>query len=430
MFVKSVADTANKIKDLSEQFNVTTDEVQRLQKAASEAGGVGFEALSAALTKLGNARQDASTNNDALLKTFNKYGISLAQLQNPQLRNIDLMYQLAAAMKNLSETDRQDLVDLFGKSGGRILETLKAIDEQGPIELIKKDDIDAIDRASEAIDELARRAKVAAAGPLVAFGQRLANIFSHPAPQLNLSDEEKTMRDSFKGSGYLKFGKDDIGLGLVEDLIQSRMRGSEKEQSDQLDILRAYYKSKNPTESGISVGGFQGPMQPALNEMTPATAAKLREEREKLEKQLAEAAVKYRLAEADSEYKKREILEKKLLEHSRNAQAQRAILDPEHGEFVSPQARAEAMNAALTEELAAAGILTQIAGLKGGSNLDVASITQSGMFGTGRNAIVSQAENATVQEIRKLLGFNKDTAQNTKEIATAFKNSPPLRVSR
>lgn len=421
-FVHGVASAATHTKDLSEQFNATTDEVQQLGKIAREVGGMKFEDFGSALLRLGAARKDAAESNDRLLQTFNKYGISLKQLEDPTLRNIDLLKQLSGVADSLTETDRQDFADLLGlkgQGGTRLIEAMKELQKQGPIELIKREDIDAIDRAGEALEELKRKASAKASGIVGTSAQFIANLISDPRPlKMRLNEEEKAMRDKFKKTG------DTIGSGLIDDLLGARAFGSEKEQADQLDLLKRHAGgNKKESRDGL----IYGPPQEKLNDISPETSSKLLAEREKLEKQLAEAAVKYRLSEAKTEYQKRSILETELQKHAAAAAAQRAILG-EDG--ISAKARLEAENNALTEDLQVAGLLSQISAMPKSSALDVSSLTQSGQIVTGRNSIVSQAESATVQEIRKLLGFNKTTAESTREMLVEYKKNPPFKVSR
>src|SRR5262245_57657325 len=83
-YVRHVAQAVGRVKDLSEQFSVTTDEVQKLDAAAKQSGQT-FEDMGTAIEKVGAARKDAAEGNEELRATFSKFGVSLEQLNNPAL---------------------------------------------------------------------------------------------------------------------------------------------------------------------------------------------------------------------------------------------------------------------------------------------------------------------------------------------------------
>lgn len=166
-FIHKTVEYASQIKDFSEQTGLTTDEVQRLAYAAKSVG-LEFGDFQTALSKMGSARKDAAEKNDDLLRTFAAYGVELKDLQNPTLRNIDLLKQMAEAIKGttLNSGDRQALRELFGKGGDKLAEVIGHLDDFKDRPLINKADIEAIDRLDKAIDRLTTRAKVELAGPI------------------------------------------------------------------------------------------------------------------------------------------------------------------------------------------------------------------------------------------------------------------------
>jgi hypothetical protein len=416
-YIRGTVAAANTIKDLAEQFNATTDEVQRFGKAAKDAGGLTFNDIGGTILRLSQAREAAITGNDKMLATFNKYGVTLKQLQDPTLRNIELMQMLGHAMKDLSETDRADLADLFGKTGQKLLATLLAVNELGPIELIRKEEIDALDEAVERLDEVKRRLDVKAAAPLANVGTAFANFIEDPArfigmEKRGLSDDEVKIREEYKKRG------DEIGTGLVKDLGSSLRWGGQKEQADARDILMRYVKgqslggrgllslgsgktqSNDPSASWIIEREQKATPAPTpkdpLNEITPQTQARLEQERKRSEERVAEAAFKFRLSQAKGEHEQRKLLEDQLAKHVEAARKKRELAD-----VLTPEAAEKKRQEADAEDIAAMELRTRIAALKGSGSkaLSVDAWTAGGQLGGGRD-IISSRDDRTAQAIK------------------------------
>lgn len=165
-FLKSVTEATNRVKDLSEQYRITTDEVQETDFALQQSG-MQFEDLGQSINKLAQARRAAVEGNMELRKTFERYGISLKDLNNPQFRTYDLLLKLSGALKNVNITAREqvELADLLGTKAGRLINVLNDLAQIKPPSLFSKDDILAIDRAEKALKALRLQGQVVAAKP-------------------------------------------------------------------------------------------------------------------------------------------------------------------------------------------------------------------------------------------------------------------------
>lgn len=174
--VRSIVEYAAHVKDMAEQTGLSTDEVQRLGFAA-QATGLQFEDFQTALSKLGGARKEAAENNDALLNQFGRFGITLQDLQNPILRNIDLVYKMAQAIQHmvLSASDRDSLREFFGKSGDKLAESIGQIEKVKDRPIISEQDIEAIDRMEKSVSRLITTMKASAAGPVAAAAEGIAD---------------------------------------------------------------------------------------------------------------------------------------------------------------------------------------------------------------------------------------------------------------
>lgn len=163
-FLRGLAETVGRIKDLSEQYSITTDEVQRADVAMKK-NGLQFEMLGQSLQKLGSARREAAEEGGELLALFDKYGVTLADLQNPQLRTYDLLLKIASAIRgqNLSAREQIELTDLLGSRAHRLITTLQQLHEFDQIAIIDRSEIDQIDEANKKLEEMKRKLMVIAA---------------------------------------------------------------------------------------------------------------------------------------------------------------------------------------------------------------------------------------------------------------------------
>lgn len=157
--VAAITSTVGRIKDLSEQFNVTTEEMQRLDFAAKQ-NSLSFEDVGTSLVRLGNARRNAAQGNEKLVETFKRFGISLADLNNPALRNVDILNKLSDAVvgMDLTARDRTELNDMLGRMGEKLEIVLRDARQLEGLEIINDDQITRIDRAAKAMEKLAKNA--------------------------------------------------------------------------------------------------------------------------------------------------------------------------------------------------------------------------------------------------------------------------------
>lgn len=179
--VRGIVTYATRIKDLARQTELSTEEVQRIGYAAKQSG-LEFEDFQTALSRMGTARKDAAESNDALLHSFQRFGITLADLQNPSMRNVDLLYKMSAAIKDVNTTagQRQELREFLGKSGDKLANALAHLDDFKSRAIISDKDIESIDRFDKSVQRLITGLKVVAAGPIASAADALqatGNLF-------------------------------------------------------------------------------------------------------------------------------------------------------------------------------------------------------------------------------------------------------------
>jgi hypothetical protein len=163
-WAKSVVDTTSRFKDLSEQTGMTTDEVQKIDFAMAQSG-LAFEDVTRSLTRLSSARRDAVEGNMELRKTFEKFGLSVRDLNDPQKRNVDLLLEISQKMATVNATagTQTQIMDILGEKAGKLAFILRDLSTFKPPALISKFDIEQIDKATKALAALKIQSQAAAA---------------------------------------------------------------------------------------------------------------------------------------------------------------------------------------------------------------------------------------------------------------------------
>lgn len=181
-FAHSVVATATRIKDLSEQFGVTTEEVQQLDYAASKVG-LQFEDWGAALIKIGKARE-AAAGDQKIRDLFATFGQSWSKVNNAGITNNEILVSILQHSKGISANarERAELDELAGKKAEKLLalqEQIAAAKKDAPI--ISDADIEAIDKMEKGLHRVWLQVKALAA-------TKLGNILAEPAKAVERSD--------------------------------------------------------------------------------------------------------------------------------------------------------------------------------------------------------------------------------------------------
>lgn len=160
-FGAHVVETVDNIKDMSEQLGVSTDEIQRMQKAANDAG-VKFTVISGALQRIDALRSQAASGDKAASGLFAGLGIDPTQGTA-----LDVLTQAVEASAR-GARENALLFDMVGRKAGILKGIVGELKGQGPIELISERQIQAIDKANASLEEAKRRVTAAASGPMAA----------------------------------------------------------------------------------------------------------------------------------------------------------------------------------------------------------------------------------------------------------------------
>lgn len=174
-FVRGIVETAVHIKQASEQFGVSTDQVQQLGRAANRVG-LEFEDVGRWMEKLGKTRREAGEQEGEALRHLQKYGLTLEDIRNPALNNLALMLKMRDAMEDLGKTaeGRDELDEFFGKSGAKALAVFDEFKNAPPIILITDEQVAKIDEAEKKLKDLKKTMEARTVDQLDTF----AHIFS------------------------------------------------------------------------------------------------------------------------------------------------------------------------------------------------------------------------------------------------------------
>lgn len=225
-FTRRIAEAAGNIKDLSEQTGISTKDVQKLEIAAARSG-LKFEDMATALSKMGAARREAAEGNDALRQMFDRYGVSLADLQDPTKNNLELLQQMSEALlrMEINPAVRQEMRDLLGKAGDKLITVIQELNNQKTPSLISDDDIEQIDKATKKMEEFWIEAKGQGAGSVGGFSQILNGI-------------QDAMKNGLKGKpaldiilGWMKLGLNTTPSGVGSGSLNSALDAARGEIS-------------------------------------------------------------------------------------------------------------------------------------------------------------------------------------------------------
>ena len=215
-FGKGLLELGKSISLTAERLGVTTAQVQKLQYAGAMTG-VQLDTIAGALDRLARAKEKV-LNQDAgsqkLLESFNRFGITIADIE--KMAPVELFDKISESVSktgtNASVT--ADAMDLFGKSGGKLIPLLaefRAQSQNAPI--ISDDDLQNIRDASEELEGLNMQLKAIAATMLVRIFQKKTwqefwYSVSHPDTQADdiaaqFNDPEK-IGDPAKKAAYYR----------------------------------------------------------------------------------------------------------------------------------------------------------------------------------------------------------------------------------
>lgn len=165
-YLKNTIQSIGALKDQAEQARVSTAEFQRLGIAAQDAGLKEEDWINGQVAFDKN-RREAVESNYELRKTFEKYGFTLDDLQNPQKRFMDFLQAANVAMQNMTPEQKArasvELFDILGKLGPKVQGFLQSVEKFKDAPIVSDKSIESVKKADDALTKLGRKARIAIA---------------------------------------------------------------------------------------------------------------------------------------------------------------------------------------------------------------------------------------------------------------------------
>lgn len=156
-FTTQVVHNISSIKDLSEQYQISTDDVQELQEAAARAG-LSFGNFGNALDRINESRQQAAQGNKELAATFERLGVTA------KMSDLDVLKRLAAL-------DRTALGDVVGVRNEKVIAAIQNLGDVKDIFKVDPGTVASIDKLDDKIRDIKRESQGL-------FGQALGDFLS------------------------------------------------------------------------------------------------------------------------------------------------------------------------------------------------------------------------------------------------------------
>lgn len=211
-FASKVIETADAIGDLSEQLNISTDDVQRLQILATQTG-VSFETMAKAITRVGQERLKAVEEGGKAREYFKALGFTVAELNDSSLSNIDIITRMGKANLDAGRSAQTEaaLIEILGEKAFKAAGAISKLKDLGPVNLISPEQIQALGQLADRLDEIQRQIVVSAAPELNFFADALERAIK----------DEKAVADGMTGIMQQLGGKGSIVKAAFQEAFAS-----------------------------------------------------------------------------------------------------------------------------------------------------------------------------------------------------------------
>lgn len=155
MVVRDAFGMADRIKDLSDQFRVSAETIQRWDIAGKRMG-MTAEDMGNALNRLKKAREGAVASGN--LGAFAAFQIPMEALRDASISTEDVLNRMVEVVGGGNITEEQDVagMELMGKSGARLLGAFQELHNLGPVKLLSDEEVNKMEKAAQAFEEMKR----------------------------------------------------------------------------------------------------------------------------------------------------------------------------------------------------------------------------------------------------------------------------------
>lgn len=210
--VRGLIEHAGAVRDMSEQLGLLPSEFKDIARVAGEAG-LPVNDFIQTLSQLRLARRAAAEGDRELRDTFTRFGVSLADLNDPGLRAIDLLRKIGKEAKGLSEADLTKLRDVLGRRSDRVATSLSGLGAQVNEEIDQA--IAGVDRFGKFWEKVGGRIRD---GLLLTFAQLNENVAGliTTFTMTNVTPEQSGQTQEEKDFKAWKLDKAAIERGQIE----------------------------------------------------------------------------------------------------------------------------------------------------------------------------------------------------------------------
>ncbi len=149
--LKGALNFADQVTDAAEQMGVTTNEFQKMELAATRAG-VGIGDFQTALSQIDVQRREAGEGNAELQAQFARFGVTLADINNPALRHLDILKKIAAQTGDMDAAGRGAMKQLLGRRGDRLGGALQEMGQVSENEIVSDTAIARLDSMNQKVE--------------------------------------------------------------------------------------------------------------------------------------------------------------------------------------------------------------------------------------------------------------------------------------
>lgn len=269
-FIKKVARAAGEMGDLADQLNITTAEVQALQKAADHSGAP-LETYFRLLSKIRKLKADFASGEEGAVKAFGRAGL------NPNASDLSIMQALGTL------PDEKAFAILDTKSA-KVKQSLVDLQKLTPIEMVDDESIKKLDTAGDKLGDIMRVIQALTArgiGGLLSgrsIGQTAAGIFGD-------IHRKRIVESLSKGESAEMYGPEEFGS--IFDSKDKLVPGAAIHNAIPADKKVSLGKfARIDMGDRANVGGFFGP-NADLNRSMQRTLASMDQSLKTIEKSVS-----------------------------------------------------------------------------------------------------------------------------------------------
>jgi hypothetical protein len=414
-YAKQTVDLASAFHDAAKKANTTAEAFQE-EAYWAKLNGASTDDLTRAYKAMAMAR-DAALNGDAeKMGAFQMFGIGRQELQANTLSQTFRKIAEAARTTDFgTDAGLPILEKVFGKAAQSLLPAFTESLQDAAAEarnlgiILEESVVNNLDNAGDSIDKLAARLRGPFAQVLDAVISKFLKVYDqldivvgggieYVYAAVNAASQKGSMAEIIKGGLSGEFAK--AGLDAM-----AKHANEVTEKAAEVAI--------SPNQRPRFLGG-----ETAAGGRTVDDGSKALEER----------IMKYALGKMSEPNRNRALERRAQSLLGKALEIERALDADKAGEMFSESERLIKLKEASRLRRDAIDALGDIS--RNRNSLDVASLTQSGMFGTGRNSIVSESANPVISKLEKQLGIQQAQLKAAEATLAELKSNPPVRIQR